>query len=909
MADAKKKQKLKPTEPPKKRFVWLFLLSAAFCLCFRALGTGWICGILIGFLLGAVCYFLFVVLKIHRLIGSRLKGIGEDERKAHSDAANVAREIARNGIVLLQNRDRLLPLPKGARLNLIGLRTIQMHYNGGGSAASNESKCTTLEAALRETGFELNEELLNLSRNYLKNGKASIAPAKHRVKQGSGQKGGAEFSPKPGNPVKAELPLEVLLDNTLYPDGQTVLRHAQDFSQFALVVLSRGGGEGYDLDPADLRLIDSEKQLLGETARHFENIILILNMANTMEMGWLKDYPQIKAVLWIGFPGVSGTLALGDILCGDISPSGKLPDTWATSNLAAPAANNFCQLQADGSWSKRSFHYSNAPEKAGYFVRYSEGIYVGYRYFETRAAMDSSFCYEKEVVWPFGCGLSYTTFSHKLRALSEEGEQLRLEATVSNTSSYPGRSVVQCYMTAPYTGRVERSIVELVGFAKTGLLQPGESEEICLRLDKQALSAFEERAGKYILEAGTYTFSLRQDSHTPLDSASWELNQTLVYENTTALFADATAESLTRGEFKDAAHPAFAGPGEADFLADDGTLAAMQYDRSADPGRENPACPAVGENHGLKLADIKELSKNHPDWDRFVRQLTEAELCDLCGNGAWQTAAIPRLGVPRTLAPDGPTSLAATMFSALVMGSAKAGITWPCPSVLAAGFDRELALAMGEAVGMEGRAMGYRGWYAPAMNLHRTAFNSRNFEYYSEDPLLSGKTAAQVVRGAQSKHMGVYIKHFALNERETNTRDQLFTWCGEQAMRQLYLRPFELAVKEGGALGVMSSFNYIGRTWAGGNSALLNDLLRKEWGFEGAVVTDACVYPYMDVVQMIRAGGSLSLDTLGGFTGGNGKRRQLLAIAQQPEHRASMLLSLQRAAKDILYMVSKTMDA
>lgn len=903
---AEEKKKLKAKERPKKRFVWFFLLIAAFALLFFALGTGWIGSLLLGILLGAVSYFLLVVLKAHRLMGSKLKGMSEEERKAHENAADAAREIARNGIVLLRNEEDLLPLPKGAKLNLVGLRTVQMHYNGGGSAASDESKCVTLEEALRETGFELNEELLNLSYNFLQKGKASIAPTKHLAKQGGGQKGGAEFSPKPGNPVKTELPAAVLKDNALYPDGQTVLQHARGYSEYALVVLSRGGGEGYDLDPADLRLIDSERQLLEETAKHFENIILILNTANTMEMDWLKDYPQIKAVLWIGFPGASGTLALGDILCGEVSPSGKLPDTWAASNLAAPAANNFCQMKDNGRWHKRSFHYTNAPERAGYFVRYSEGIYVGYRYFETRAAIDPHFCYEKEVVWPFGHGLSYTTFSQKLCDLTENGETLVLTAEITNTGSYPGKDVLQCYMTAPYTGRVERSIVELVGFAKTGLLQPGESQEIGLCLNKRELCAFEEATGKYILEAGVYAFSLQRDSHTPIDTVKWELAQIRIYDDTTALFADASAGSLTRGEFKNAEHPAFTGPKEADLIADEATLAALKYDRFAEAGPENPLHPTVGAAHGLKLADVKKLPKNHPDWDRFVQQLTEAELCDLCGNGAWQTAAIPRLGVPRTLAPDGPTSLASTMFSAMVMGSGKAGITWPCPSILAASFDRELALGMGEAVGAEGYAMGYRGWYAPAMNLHRTAFNSRNFEYYSEDPLLSGKTAAQVVRGAQSKRVGVYIKHFALNERETNTRDQLFTWCGEQAMRQMYLRPFELAVKEGGAWGVMSSFNYIGRTWAGGNSALLNDLLRKEWGFEGAVVTDACVYPYMDVVQMVRSGGSLALDTLGGFTGGNGKRKQLLAMVQQPEYRDSLVLCLQRAAKDILYMVSKT---
>ena len=907
MAEIKQKT-LKAKEPPKRRFVWMFVLIALFSCLFCLVGLPVLPGVILGILLGAFSYFVFVVLAVHRLIGSNLHGESEAEKKAHETAAQVAREVAQNGIVLLQNTDQLLPLPKGTKLNLIGLRTVQLNYNGGGSAASDESKCTTLESALRQTGFLLNEDLLNLSYNFLQKGKVSIQSVKHRVKQGNAQRGGAEFASKPGSPVKSEIPLAALTDSGLYPDGRTVIQHARDYSDLALVVLSRGGGEGYDLDPADLRLIESEKKLFEETAKHFDRIILVLNTANTVEMGWLKEYPQIKAVLWIGFPGTSATLALGDILNGDVTPSGRLPDTWAVSNLTAPAANNFCQMQPDGSWSKQSFHYENAPEKSGYFVRYSEGIYVGYRYFETRAALDPSFSYEKEVVWPFGYGLSYTVFDQRIESLWEDNDTLYLKVNITNTGSFVGRTAVQCYLTAPYSGKVERSVVELVGYEKTGPLAPGTSETVCLTLPMRDLAAFDEAAGKYILEAGEYTFSLRDDCHTPLASVCWHLSKEIAFSDACSLFEDAATESLTRASVTDASHPAYTGPKKTDYLADEATLAALKYEMPVDGCQSTEEPPVVGHNGNFKLLDMKMVAKEDPRWNTFVQQLTEAELCDLCGNGAWQTVAIPRFGVPRTLAPDGPTSLASTVFSALVMGSGKAGITWPCPSILAAGFDGDLAGCMGEAVGAEGYAMGYRGWYAPAMNLHRTAFNSRNFEYYSEDPLLSGITAANVIRGAQSKKVGVYIKHFALNERETNTRDQLFTWCGEQAMRQLYLRPFEIAVKKGGAWGVMSSFNYIGRTWAGGNSALLTDLLRKEWGFEGAVITDACVYPYMNVVQMISAGGDLSLDTLGGFTGGNGKRKQLLAVVQDPVYRNSVIRWMQTAAKDILFMVSRTLD-
>ena len=897
MADTKE---IKAKEPMKPRFILFFVLIALFAAVLNLLGMGLLGALLLGTILGGLSYFFFVVLKVQQMLGQKES---PGELAAHTAAAETARKIAQGGIVLLENTDCLLPLPKGSKLNLVGLRCVQMNYNGGGSAASDESKCVTLEDALRQTGFLLNEDLLNLSYNYLKNGKASIvSPGKNfKVKQGSAQKGGAEFVAKPGAPVKPEISGDILENTALYSDGRTVLEHAKDYSDVAMVMLSRGGGEGYDFDPADLRLIESERKLLEETCRIFDKVILVLNTANTVEMGWLRELPQIKAVLWLGFPGTSGNLALGDILCGDVNPSGHLPDTWAASNLSTPAANNFCQMLSDGTWSKQSFHYANAPEKNGYFIHYSEGIYVGYRYFETRAAVDPDYDYDSEVVWPFGRGLSYTAFDQKITSF--DGDTLTVN--VKNTGNRAGRCAVQCYGTAPYTGRLEKSAVQLIGFGKTALLQPGAETILTLNVPKRNLASFDAKHGAWMLEAGEYILSIRSDAHNAIDSIVWNLDEEIIMPGTTALFADADTDTLTRSF--DPNHRAFTGPKEADFSADEGVLVALEFHVPTDAESGLTNMPTLGKDSGLNLNDMKNVPKADAKWDTFVQQLTLAELCDLCGNGAWQTRAIPRLGIPGTKAPDGSTSMAATVFSAMVLGTNKAGITWPCPSVLAANFDTKMAAAMGEALGAEGNAMGYQGWYAPSMNCHRTAFNSRNFEYYSEDPLLSGMTAASVVKSLQAHKIVPYIKHFALNERETNTRDQLFTWCSEQAMREIYLRPFELAVREGGSMGVMSSFNYIGHTWAGGSKALLTDLLRGEWGFEGAVVTDACLYPYMKVDQMIYAGGDLSLDTLGGFTGGNGKRKTLLAYAQQPERQNAMVTWLQASAKDILYMVSQTM--
>lgn len=910
-----KREKLHAKEAPKARIIILPILMAVIILSavFASDMPLWAC-ILLGIFNADLVYFLFVVLKVHRIVIEKFRVDRDTEKQAHEDAAAYAREIAAEGIVLLKNEGNLLPLAKGTHLNLFGLRCVEMNYNGGGSAASDESKCITLEKALRQTGFLLNQDLLNLSYNYLKNGKYSVASLgeNYKVKSRNKQKGGAEFVPKPGSPVKSEIPVDAFQNVGVYSNGQSVMDYAKQFGDTALVVLARGGGEGYDLDPKDLRLTRSEKQLLELVCGQFSSVVLILNTANVMEMGWLPDYPSIKSVLWVGFPGTSGNLALGDILNGTVNPSGRLLDTWAADCFSAPAAHNFCELQKDGNWSDESFHYSNAPEKKGYFVHYREGIYVGYRYYETRADSDKTYPYGKEVVWPFGFGLSYTDFKQEIKKLQEETEsgnqELVLHICVKNVGSVAGREVVQIYSNPPYTGRIEKSTANLVGFFKTDVLKPGESVIVPLVIRKRELASFDMHSGKWMMEKGEYRLSVRSDAHHILDETIWMLAEDIVFEGTSVLFADADTDSLTRS-FPEG-HRAFTGPSEEDYQADNAILQALDFHVPTDEelGLSGQDMPPTAQYAGLKLKDMAGIEKEDSRWDTFVQQLTVGELCHLCGNGAWQTAAIPRLGVPRTVIPDGSTSMASTVFFTLVMGKKKAGITWPCPPVLAATFNRHLAWLEGEGVGGEAAAMGYSGWYAPSMNCHRTPFNSRNFEYYSEDGFLAGMMAAGVVSGVQSHRVNVFLKHFAMNERETNARNQLFTWCSEQAMREIYLKPFELAVREGGARGVMSSFNYIGHTWAGGHRGLLTELLRKEWGFKGCVVTDACLYPHMDVVQMVYAGGDLSLDTLGGFTGGNMKRRNLLAMAQSSKRKVAMRRWMQDSAKDILYTVCQTIE-
>ena len=318
--------------------------------------------------------------------------------------------------------------------------------------------------------------------------------------------------------------------------------------------------------------------------------------------------------------------------------------------------------------------------------------------------------------------------------------------------------------------------------------------------------------------------------------------------------------------------------------------------------------PAVGVtlDTPIMLSDMKGVAKDDPKWDEFVSQLTLDEMALLSGNGAWHIEGLERLGVPFTRTPDGSVCVGASTYSGAIMGTDAAGITYPCPVVIASSWNEDIAYMMGTSAGSEAQVNGYAGWYAPAMDTHRTAFNGRNFEYYSEDSFLAGTIASNVVRGATDKGVICFVKHFALNERESNDRNQLFSWCNEQAMREIYLKPFEMAIKEGGSLGVMSSFNYIGTEWAGGNSALLTDLLRDEWGFEGLVITDAHVYPYMDTIAMSYAGGDLSLDAVGAWAPFDSHAGQLLDAAKDPDTQIGMTRNLFRASKNILYAVCQT---
>ena len=874
-------------------------------------------------LLAAVLVYAFVITNSGYWFLSKFKADTPEQQMSYTSASDTSQTIADEGFVLMQNNEDLMPLATSAenktKINVFGMRAVQLVYNAGGSAASVVDKCVRLEDAMAEGNYELNPDLLNLYYNYYKTGKASIAPT-----EAPGNSSASEFITEPSNITVPDVPGSILTDTSLYDDGRSILDHAYDYSDVAMIFIGRGGSEVFDFTPSLLQLSEDEASMVDAVCSKFDKVILVLNTANAMELDFLRDYPQIKSVLWIGYPGEAGIHSLVRILSGEVNPSGRLADTWLVDNLATPAANNYLQLESDGTWNANSYHYTNAPDDAGYFTQYSEGIYVGYKYFETRHDTDESYDYDSEVMFPFGSGLSYTTFDKNIMAINEENGVITVRVEVTNTGDVAGKDVLEIYYNPPYTGAIEKSTVNLVAFKKTNLIEPGATEYYSIEFNVEDMASYDYTTNKaWTLESGDYIISLRNNAHDVVDEETWTLADDIIYNDAndgkrscdlvsvTNLFDDAMGpdDFLTREWNQDSR--AFTGPKEEDFTASQAVLDAISgYSAPTDAelGLTEADMPAVGVtlDTPIMLSDMKGVAKDDPKWDEFVSQLTLDEMALLSGNGAWHIEGLERLGVPFTRTPDGSVCVGASTYSGAIMGTDAAGITYPCPVVTASSWNEDIAYMMGTSAGSEAQVNGYAGWYAPAMDTHRTAFNGRNFEYYSEDSLLSGTIASNVVRGATDKGVISFVKHFALNERESNDRNQLFSWCNEQAMREIYLKPFEMAIKEGGSLGVMSSFNYIGTEWAGGNSTLLTDLLRDEWGFEGLVITDAHVYPYMDTIAMSYAGGDLSLDAVGAWAPFDSHAGQLLDAAKNPDTQIGMTRNLFRASKNILYAVCQT---
>ncbi|SEJ45079.1 glycoside hydrolase family 3 protein [Demequina mangrovi] len=757
-----------------------------------------------------------------RIAGLEFNDAGPEAVAAREAALEVVEAISDEGMVLVQNDDDVLPLADAAKVNVFSFASFNLLLGGGGSGGTAVAGAPTLYEGLEGQGIEYNEDLY-----------ATMEEAGAEHTEGSSNFLVQIAEMAMGNAGNAEPAPDYLTDE--------VMEQAAGYSDTAIVTIGVAGGEGTDLTQEGLQLTDEQIALLDTVTAHQDDVILVVNAGNQMELGFVEDYPQIKSVVWMGIPGPQGAVSLAKIMSGEVNPSGRLTDTYAYDVASAPGAENL-----------GSHSYTNADRA---FLEYEEGIYVGYRYYETRY-LDDEAGYEAAVQYPFGHGLSYTDFQWDAIEPVITDDTVTVDVEVTNTGDVAGKDVVQAYFSAPYNGGIEKSAIELAGYAKTGELEPGQSETVTIEWDVQDMASWDTEAGNYVLDAGDYAISMATNVHTPVATFDHEVADAVVYTAdadtgyeyaSQFAFAEGDVTYLSRDDWEGTYPTAPDGTEEAS----DEVLALMDPEIVPAEGE----APTYGADNGIELADLVGLDMDDPQWDAFLDQLTLDETIELFSYGAYKTAEVDRLGIPSMTMLDSPAGLN-SLFASLEAAA------YPSEIVIASTWNDELAYAVGESVGTEAGIYGVDVWYAPGMNLHRTAMGGRDFEYFSEDPLISGKMAAGMVNGAQDQGVLTTIKHFVLNDQEVNARSGINVFTSEQALRELYLAPFEIAVKESAPTGAMSSFINIGGKWAGGSSELLQNVLRGEWGFDGFVSTDAVLGSWMDPAQAALNGNDVMLAVL-----------------------------------------------
>lgn len=772
-------------------------------------------------------------------------------------ATELCEDIADEGIVLLDNAGTL-PLAKNSKLNVFGWASTNPCYGGTGSGALSDAYPTvSLLEGLTNAGFELNTELSDFYTAY-----------------------------------RADRPeVGMFAQDWTLPEPEAaqysddLINNAKAFSDTAMIVITRVGGEGADLptdvstvtydaghsyndfEPGEhyLQLSKTEEDMVDLVCKNFDNVIVVYNGANAMELGWVKDHSQIKSVIWCAGTGQSGFNALGSVLCGDVNPSGRTIDTFVYDLTATPTWNNFGNMLYDNmnEFEADSFGTKVTPA----FVNYVENIYVGYKFYETAAA-EGLIDYDKTVVYPFGHGLSYTSFTQTLNSVTESDGTITVDVTVTNTGSVSGKDVVEVYYNPPYTnGGIEKASANLIGFAKTSEIAAGASENVQVTFKAEDMASYDAHGkGCYVLEKGDYIISINSDSHNVIDSKTYTVESDIVYnesnprssDQTVATnefdFAEGNVTYLSRADGFANYAEATAAPTDYSMPAE--AKATFYNNSNYDPNDfNNPddVAPTTGAKNGIQLADMVGVAYDDEKWDSFLDQLTVADMDSLIALGGYQSVAVSSVGKVQAIDCDGPASINNNFTQ-------QGSIGFPSAVMIAATWNTDLAYSFGESIGKMADDMGVSGWYAPAMNIHRSAFAGRNFEYYSEDGVLSGAIASHAIMGSQDQGVYAFMKHFALNDQETNRCGMLCTWASEQAIREIYLKPFEACVKNADCHAVMSSFNYIGNTYAGNCPELLINVLRNEWGFVGMVLTDYYgVYGYQDSDHLIRNGGDFCL--------------------------------------------------
>ena len=822
-------------------------------------------------------------------------GNGTLSDETNEEAAEVAEEIMEDGIVLLKN-ESLLPLNETKKLNIFGWESINPAYGGAGSGGINDLyDIVSLNQGLENAGFSINQELVDFYNNY-----GADNP---------------EMSIQKQSWTLPEPPVDTYSDE--------LIKSAKEYSDVAVVVLSRKAGEGHNDIPMDVRkaaydnnsdeyddfpegehylqLSQTERDMVDMVCSNFDNVIVVYNGANQFELGFADEYPQIKSVVWCPGTGNVGFNALGKVFSGEVNPSGKTPDTFIYDMTTAPWWNNaekteytnLADLAVEG------MNAGTAQVYAPAFTNYVEGIYVGYKYYET-AAQEGAIDYDKTVQYPFGYGLSYTEFEQKMGELEEKDGQISVDVEVTNTGDVAGKDVVEVYYEPPYTnGGIEKSSANLIEFAKTDLLQPGESQTVTVTFSIEDMASYDENHAKaYVLEKGDYAISINSDSHTVLDQKTYTADKDVVYKGENKRASDDTAATnvfedakgdvtyLSRADHFANYEEATAAPASAEL----GEPYVSEYHLNSNFDKttylnDEDVMPTTGADNGLTLADMRDADYDDPRWEKLLDQLTVDEMANMIAMAGYQTAAMDSVGKVATLDFDGPAAINNNFTG---VGS----IGFPIEVVVASTWNKELAQAWGECMGKISQEMGAEGWYAPGMNTHRTAFGARNYEYFSEDGVLAGNMGAKAVEGARKYGVYSYIKHFALYEGNAK---MVSVWSNEQAIREIYLKPFEISVKQGGANAVMVSWSFLGDKWTGESSNLMNTVLRDEWGFRGMALTDFFRnngHGFMNADAALANGVDAMLSTF------NGEENNVA----NPEH-PTAVLQMRNACKNVMYTV------
>lgn len=836
-------------------------------------------------------------------------GGGKISDDAIAEAKELCTDIAEEGIVLLKNDEKALPLAEGAKVNVFGWSSTNPIYGGTGSGALSDAYPTVdFLTGLTDAGIEYNQDLVDFYKGW-----------------------------RDARPTVGMMGQDWTIPEPKVSEYGNLISDAKSYSDTAIFFIARSGGEGADLptsydgedtfstegmfgasgvrysdqkDDLDasksyLELSNREQALLDEVTANFDKVIVVVNSANAMELGFVNNYSQIKSVLYCPGTGQTGFDGLGEIIAGQVNPSGKTADTFVADLFATPTANNFGDFDYTN---MKEFGVDNMFAEGGKayptFVNYVEGIYVGYKFYETAAAEAENgfeFDYDSAVVYPFGYGLSYTTFKQEMGPVTNDGKTVSFDVTVTNTGDVAGKDVVEVYYNPPYTnGGIEKAAANLIQFAKTSTLEPGASETVSISFALEDMASYDTYGkGCYVLEAGDYEISINSDSHNKIATDTVNVASDIVYDDSNKResdqvaatnqfqFAEGDVTYLSRADGFANYAEATAAPASFE-MADEykSTYVNNTNYKEEDYNNNSDEMPTTGAKNGIELKELRGLDYDDPMWEDLLDEMSVSDMNNLIELGGYETSAVDSIGKVMTYDCDGPASINNNF-------TGQGSIGFPAAVMIACTWNKDMALAFGQSIGRMANDMDVSGWYAPATNTHRSAFAGRNFEYYSEDGVLAGWMCANAVNGAREWGVYSYVKHFATNDQETNRTGLLCTWLNEQSLREIYLKSFEIAFKNSNPGATMVAFNNIGVEPAEACSTLLNTVLRGEWGFRGFAETDYFGgYGYQDADRMIRNGCDLMLAT---YSTDQSK------VTDQTS--ATSIIAMRQASKNILYTV------